>query len=202
MSTKKKPAPGAQKPAMQAGAAKTIDVDPIIAQASQKVPPQLQPMFNKVVLSGMRIMFDKDSHQMMLETLNQPGPMAKRITDGIIQLMYLMWRQSNHTIPPQTIVPAAVVLTLRAFQFLQESRDPQATPQVLGDAMHGVVQGILDRFGATEDKLPALLKNQDPGKDASLQPAAGAAPGAPAAAPGAPGAPAAGGGMLDSVMGG
>lgn len=196
MSTKKKPAPGAQKPA--AGAAKTVDVEPIIAAAGQKMPPQLKPMFDKVVLSGMRIMFDKSSHQMMLDTLDQPGPMAKRLSDGIIQLMYLMWKQSNHTIPPQVIVPAATVLTLRAFQFLQESKDPEATPQVLGDALHTVVQGILDRFGASQDKLPALLKNQDPGKDDSLKPAAGAAPGAPAA--GAPGAPA-GGGMLDQVGG-
>lgn len=190
MSTKKKPAPGAQKPA--AGA---VDIEAIIAQASQKVPPQLKPMFDKVVLSGMRIMFDKQSHGMMVEALDKPGPMAKRISDGVIQLMYLMWKQSNHTIPPQTIVPAAVVLTLRVFQFLQESKDPEATPAVLGDAMHQVVQGILDRFGASEDKLPALLKNQDPGKDDSLRQAAGAAPGAPAAAPGAP----AGGGMLDSL---
>jgi hypothetical protein len=197
MSTKKKPAPGAQKPA--AGAAKTVDVEPIIAAAGQKMPPQLKPMFDKVVLSGMRIMFDKSSHQMMLDTLDQPGPMAKRISDGIIQLMYLMWKQSNHTIPPQVIVPSATVLTLRAFQFLQESKDPEATPQVLGDALHAVVQGILDRFGASEDKLPALLKNQDPGKDDSLRPAAGAMPGAPAA--GAPSAPAAGGGMLDQVGG-
>lgn len=200
MSTKKKPAPGAQKPA--AGAGKPVNVEPIIAEASKKVPAQLKPMFDKVVLSGMRIMFDKSSHQMMLDSLDKPGPMSKRLSDGIIQLMYLMWKQSNHTIPPQTIVPAATVLTLRAFEFLQESKDPEATPQVLGDALHDVVQGILDRFGATQDKLPALLKNKDPGKDDSLRQDAGAAPGAPAAAPGAPAAPAAGGGMLDSVMGG
>lgn len=193
MSTKKKPAPGAQKPA--AGA---VDVDAIIQRASANVPPQLKPMFDKVVLSGMRIMFDQQSHGMMVEALDKPGPMAKRISDGIIQLMYLMWKQSNHTIPPQLMVPAALVLTLRVFQYLQEAKDPQATPQVLGDATHQAVQGILDRFGATEDKLPALLKNPDPGKDDSLRPAAGAAPGAP----GTPAAPAAGGGMLDSVMGG
>lgn len=191
MSTKNKPAPGAQKPA--AGAAKTVDVEPIIAKASQGMPAQLKPMFDKVVLSGMRIMFDKSSHQMMLESLDGPGPMAKKLSDGIIQLMYLMWKQSNHTIPPQTIVPAATVLTLRAFQFMQESKDPEATPQVLGDALHAVVQGILDRFGATQDRLPALLKNQDPGKDDSLRQAPGAAPGAAA--------PAAGGGMLDQVGG-
>jgi hypothetical protein len=194
MSTKKQPAPGAQKKPAAAGA---VNVQPIIDEAGKKVPPQLKPMFDKVVLSGMRIMFDKQSHGMMIEALDKPGPMEKRISDGIIQLMYLMWKQSNHTIPPQTIVPAATVLTLRVFQFLQESKDPQATPAVLGEALHQVVQGILDRFGATQDKLPALLKNQDPGKDDSLKPAAGAAPGAPAA----PGGPAAGGGMLDQVGG-
>lgn len=194
MSTKKQAAAAAAKKAGAAAPkAGPVDVAPIIAKATEKVPPKIRPMFDKVVLSGMRIMFDKSSHSMMLEALDKPGPLAKRMSDGMIQLMYLMWKQSNHTIPPQLIVPAAVVLTLKVFQFLQESKEPEATAQVLGDAMEQTVQGILDRFGATEDKLPELLKGEDPGasivKDMGLKAAPGAAPGAPQ-----------GGGMLDSAM--
>lgn len=190
------PAPAAA-PGADAGA---VDVAPIIADASSKVPPQFKPMFDKVVLSGMRIMFDKSSHGMMTDALDKPGPLAKRLSDGIISLMYLMWRQSNHTIPPQTIIPAALVLTLKAFEFVQLSKDPEATKETLGEATHLAIQGIMDRFGATEDKLPHLLKGTDPGT--SMGP--GNPPGAMPTAPGGkmdPNSPPPGGGMLDNAMG-
>lgn len=137
-----------------------VDVKPIIAKARADIPPQLAEMFDKVVLSGMRIMFDKQSHGMTMEMLDKPGPLAKRIADGIITLIYMLWEKSNKTIPPQLIVPATLVLTLRAFEFLQQSKDPEATTEVLGEAVADAVQGVMDRFGATQDKIPALLKGQ------------------------------------------
>lgn len=149
-----------------------VDVDKIINDARAKIPPQLGDMFDKIVLSGMRVMFDKNSHKMMLDELNKPGPMATRISNGIISLIYILWNKSNHTMPPQLIVPATFVLTLRAFQFLQDSKDPEATPAVLGEAVADSVQGVMDRFGATQDKIPALLRAQQAGQ--------GPAPGAPA----------------------
>lgn len=174
-----------------------VDVDAIINKTRSGIPPQLQTVFDKVVLSGMRIMFDPQSHKMMLDQLNQPGPMDKRISDGIISLMYMLWTKSNHGIPPQLIVPATLVLTLRAFQFLQQSHDPEATPAVMGEAVAQAVQGVMDRFGATEDKLPQLVKGQgaQPGATA---PAAGA--GAPPAAAGAPAADP--DGLMSAAMGG
>jgi hypothetical protein len=162
--------PGAAPAPQQGG---QLDIEAMIQDIRSKIDPKLGDMFDKVVLSGMRIMFDKNSHQMTLDQLNQPGPMATRISNGMISLIYMLWTKSNKTIPPQLIVPATVVLTLRAFQFLQESKDPEATNEVLGEAMAESVQGVMDRFGATPDKI-AALKGQA---------------GAPAGQPGAPAQP-------------
>ena len=178
------PTPAAPPGAQPGGA---LDIESIIATTRAKIPPAQQQMFDKVVLSGMRIMFDKNSHKMMEDQLAQPGPMPQKIATGIISLMYMLWTQSNKTIPPQLIVPATVVLTLRAFQFLQQSKDPEATTQVLGEAMAESVQGIMDRFGATQDRLPALLKAS--GQPGATAPAGGAA------------APAAGAGLLSAAAG-
>jgi hypothetical protein len=162
-----------------------VDVERIIAEARAKIPPQLRAMFDKVVLSGERIMFDKSSYHMTEDMLNQPGPLATRISNGIITLVYMLWDKSNKTIPPQLIVPATLVLTLRAFQFLQESKDPEATSDVLGEAVADAVQGVMDRFGATQDKIPALVKGQQ-GAQPGAQPAQPEAGGLLAAATGAP----------------
>lgn len=164
-----------------------VDVKAAIAEARAKIPAQLQPIFDKVVLSGMRIMFDKSSHEMTLAELDQPGPLAQRIANGIIKLMFMLWQQSNKTIPPQLMIPATLVLTLRAFEFLQLAKDPEATKEVLGQAVELAVTGVLERF-----------KTGNEGEAAAVgQPGQPAAPAAPAGA-----APAGGGGMLGSVMGG
>lgn len=183
-------APVAPAPTSQPGpAGPAIDVEPMIAKAKAGVPANLQPILDKVILSGMRIMFDRSSHQMALAELNKPGPLAQRLTNGMVALMYLLWTQSNKTIPPQLMVPATLILTLRAFQFLQLSKDPEATKQVLGDAVHDSVQGVMDRFGATAAALPSLLKG-------------GQKPGAPpATVPAAPAAPQPQGGMIDAAQG-
>lgn len=192
-------APNTGAPQDQAAAAPgAIDIEALIAHAKEKIPANLAPMLDKIVLSGMRIMFDKDSHKMALAELDKEGPLSQRLSNGMITLMYMLWKQSNQTIPPQLVVPATLILTLRAFQFLQMSQDPEATKEVLGEAVADSVQGVMDRFGATQDAIPSLLKGGAPGPQA----------GAPAAAPGgaAPGGAAPqpqpqGGGMLDATQG-
>lgn len=168
--------PFAPKTAVASAPASQVDVKPMIDKAVAAIPPNLKPIFDKIVLSGMRILFDKSSHEMALAELNKPGPLAQRLSNGMVALMYMLWTQSNKTIPPQLMVPATLVLTLRAFEFLQMSKDPEATKQVLGDAVADAVQGVMDRF-----------------KDAP----SASQPGAPTAPP----APPAGGGMLDSTGG-
>ena len=137
-----------------------INIDDMVAKARAGIPAQMQPMYDKVTLQGMRIIFDARSHQMTIEHLDGEGPMAEKLASGIIAIMYMLWTESNKTIPPQLMVPVTLTLTLRAFQFLQMSQDPEATRETLGEATAGAVQGLMDRFGATADKLPALLKSQ------------------------------------------
>lgn len=152
--------PTAAEPSIpNAGANGQIDIAPIIAKI--QVPPNLKSMFDKMILSGMRIMFDKGSHKMMLEQLDGPGPMTKKLSEGMITLMYMLWTQSNKTLPPNLMIPATVVLTLKAFDFLQKTNDPEATKEVLGEVMHAAVMGVMERFGVTEQQLQqAANKNR------------------------------------------
>lgn len=139
-------------PQQQAADPGAVDVDALIAEANKNIPANMAPIFEKVVLSGMRIMFDKGSHEMMLAELDGPGPLAEKLANGIIKLVYMLWQQSNKTIPPQLMVPATLVLTLRAFQFLQESKDPEATKQVLGQAIELAINGVIERFKGPDEQ--------------------------------------------------
>lgn len=171
-------------PAPARAKAGRIDVAPIIAATDAKIPPNLKDIYDKSILSGMRVMFDKASHKMLLDELEEPGPLATRIANGIIKLVYLLWKQSNYTLPPQIVVPVTLVLTLKAFEFLQQSKDPEATKEVMGEAVADAVQGVMDRFGANQAALPGLLKAQQQGAQGGAQPQPSAPGGMLAAAKG------------------
>lgn len=151
--------------AMQNG---MVDVDAIISKVDANIPKNLKAIYDKSILSGMRIMFDKNSHQMFLDQLEKEGDMAQKMAEGIISLMYMLWTQSNKTLPPQIVVPVTVVLTLRAYDFLQKSGEPGADKAMLGEAVALATTGIMERFGVTEDKLPELVKAQQQPKQGGL----------------------------------
>lgn len=161
-----------------------VDVDKIIA--TMKVPPNLKSIYDKTVLSGLRIMFSKDSFSMFEDQLNKPGNLAQKMSEGIVGLMYMLWDQSNKTLPPQIMIPVGVTLTLKAFDFLQKSKDPEATKQVLGDAVDGTMQGIMRAFGAKEGDMEKVLDKMKTKVDQEFTAPAptGAAPTAPQPAAG------------------
>jgi len=133
-----------------------IDIQPMLDGI--EVPPNLKPMYDKVILSGMRIMFSKGSHQLLVDQLQKEGPLAEKISAGIVALMYMLWTQSNKSIPPQLIIPAATALTLRAFDYVQKTGDPEATKEVLGQAVEGSIDGIMNGFGGNIDTMEQNLQ--------------------------------------------
>lgn len=141
-------------------APQNINVDELVADIDSKIPANLKQIYQKTILSGMRILFDKRSHKMMLDQIDKPGPMDQKLAEGIITLLYMLWQQSNQTLPPQIIVPVTVVMTLRAFEFLQKSGEPEATNEVLGEALAQATTGIMSKFGVDEAQLQGMAQSQ------------------------------------------
>lgn len=135
----------------------------VVDEQGQKKVIALRPIYKTVVLSGMRLMFDKQSHGLFLAELEKPEPMPNKIANGIIGLIYMLWQESNQSLPPQIIVPVSVVLTLRVYdEFLIKSGDPDVTEEVLGEALALVTTGVMAKFGVTEDQLPGMVKGEQP----------------------------------------
>ena len=150
-------APQEAAPAPMQGMEQGGIIDTKQIEAGIEVPPNLKPMYDKIVLSGMRIMFSKESHKLFIDQLQKEGPLAKKIADGITGLMYLMWTESNKSIPPQLIIPATTALTLRAFDYVQQTGDPEATKEVLGQSLEGAIDGVMRGFGGSADTIEQAI---------------------------------------------
>ena len=122
-----------------------------------KMPPELQEAYERVVIAGMKVMFSKESHKVMLKELQREGPMDQRLGKGIAGLMLLLVKESNNTIPPEVIIPAGMKLMMEAVDFMRETDLGQPTNAEIGGGMQIMISTILEKFGVAPDKMEQML---------------------------------------------
>lgn len=133
------------------------DIDTETIKKNIKMPPELQEAYERVVIAGMKLMFSKESHKLMLDELRKEGPLGQKLGMGIAGLMLLLIKESNGTIPPEVIIPAGINLITRAADFIRKSKLEKITNADIGDAMEVMITTILQKFGVEPEKLAQML---------------------------------------------
>jgi len=138
-----------------------------------KMPPDLQKAYDRVVIAGMKVMFSKESHRVMLQEIQRPGPLDQRLGKGIAGLMLMLFKESNGSIPPNVIIPAGVKLLMEAVDFLRDSGLEKPTNADIGNGMEIMISTILEKFGVAPDKMAQML-NQFSNENIPAAPQTGA----------------------------
>ena len=142
-----------------------------------EMPAKDMEAFERVVLAGMKIMYDKSTFQIFQAGMMKEGvPLPQRLATEAAGLMKMLMDKSGGKIPPQIIVPAATMLMMEMGKFMTEAGLAQPTSEEMREAA-----GILLKL------LEALFV-----KGAQQAPAQAAA---------TPAAPQAGGGLLTQPQG-
>jgi hypothetical protein len=125
------------------------------------VPPELQEAYERVVIAGMKVMFDQATHNLMLKELQKGGPLGQRLGMGVAGLLLLLFKESNETMPPQIIIPAGVELLMQAVDFLRKTEMEQVTNKDIGDGIEVMITVVLGKFGVAPDQLEQMLNQYD-----------------------------------------
>ena len=133
------------------------DIDVETIKKNINMPPELQEAYERVVIAGMKVMFSKESHKLMLDELQKEGPLGQKLGMGIAGLMLLLIKESNGTIPPEVIVPAGINLISRAADFIRKSKLEKITNADIGDAMEIMISTILQKFGVEPEQMAQML---------------------------------------------
>lgn len=157
-------------------------------RAGIKVPNHLQVPLQKIELAGKKVMYSKDTHQLVMQAMSGDKPWEEKIATGIADLMAILYKQSNNSMPPQLIVPAAILLMCDAIEFMQQSG--QAPQLDIGTTMEGTIVMTLTKFGVKPDQIKGALEKyakggminaatngRPTGAQQQAQPQPGAAPG-------------------------
>lgn len=147
--------------------------DDLSAEAIQqniKMPPELQEAYERVVIAGMKVMFGKETHRIMLKEMQRGGPVDQRLGQGIAGLMLLLFKESNNTMPPQVIIPAGIELLMQAVDFIRKTGMEKITNQDIGNAMQVMISTVMQKFGVEPAKFEQALNSFDNTKvDAAAQ---------------------------------
>lgn len=153
------------------------------------VPPELQEAYERVVLAGMKIMFSEKGNKLVMDQLDEEGPIADKLGKGVAGLLLMLYKQSNQSLPLEVVIPAGVKLVGEAADFAMRASDQEITKADIGKAMEIMIMVLLQKFGVDPEQFDAMLNQFDdtavdqqmPGAAQEQMPAQAPAPPAPPA---------------------
>lgn len=126
-----------------------------IQQIRQQVmiPKQLTEAAQRIVTAGRKVLFSKETRKMVMDELTRKAPAEERVGKGVSDLMVLLFMQSNKSMPPQLIMPCAILLACDVIEFMMEAGE-----QVdVGGAIERVTIETSSRFGVKPENLKELM---------------------------------------------
>jgi len=176
--------PQAAPASPQQAGADTLN-DPVLKQIEQgiedKIPADKKDAYLAIVVSGMQVMFSKETSKLMDESLDMPGDMVTNVAQGIAKLMILIYNESKNGggegMDVTMGVPAAITLMCQALDYAEASRGVEVTPEMAAECTKQTMKATLKAFGITEDQINQTIQagqqGAPAGQDATAeQPAA------------------------------
>ncbi len=133
------------------------DITPEIIDQNIQVPDDLKEPYQRVVLAGKKIMFDKKSHQKVREVIQGDGPLGVRLGKGIATLMLMLYNESQATMPPAVIIPAGVNLLGEAVDYIRKTKMEEINNNVVAQAIQVFVEAIVQSYGGDTNKMYSLF---------------------------------------------
>lgn len=179
------------------GQTKNPQLQQVEQAVQQKVPPELQSAFQRILTAGLTVMYSDKTRQLLQNQLRSQGNPTIIAGEGVAKLMAILYKQSKGTMPMKAAIPAAQVLLCEGLDFMAKLGLIQISSDTIAQATQEMVAYLLQIFGFSKQKVQQYIQ-------AGMQHSqGGAAPGAPAPQAPAPAqqAPAAGG-IIGSAIGG
>ena len=125
----------------------------VASEMASSIPKNFEEAFSRVVKAGMKVMFSEQTHDLMIDELNQDGELSQRAGEAIAGLMALLFKKSNETMPPEVIIPSGVYLLAQAADFIEKVTGEEVTAEVMAGAIQVMNEKLMERFGVNPAKF-------------------------------------------------
>ena len=120
------------------------------------MPPKMRNAFDRVVLAGQRIMYGKETKQVVEQFLSHDMPVANKLGEGVANLVVMIDNKANGAIPKDVLIPAGTVLLFDAADFLKQTGET-ISAQDIGKAYELMFYGIFEAYGGKPEQVDAVF---------------------------------------------
>jgi hypothetical protein len=123
-------------------------------RSKMKLPPPMQGPYARIVMAGQKIMFSQQMTPQITALMKGQGTLGQKIGNGVTALLAILIDQSNHTLPPQLLIPAGVELCTDFADLLRGS-GVQVADNDTSEGIETMVAAVMQKLGVTPQKLLA-----------------------------------------------
>ncbi|MBT9174203.1 MAG: hypothetical protein DDT21_02614 [Syntrophomonadaceae bacterium] len=128
------------------------------AAIDAKVNPADKEAYNRIVLAGMKVMFSKETHQLLIQGVKEAGDPVAFVTKGIVSLMGILFKESRATMPIGPMIYAGQSLLMEALDFMEQTGLVKINNEIIATATQDYLEQMMD---ALEELMPGLADMMD-----------------------------------------
>jgi len=136
--------------------------DPLLkkieAGIEAKVPPELKKEYLKVIVSGMKIMYDEKTSEQMIKMINEGNDVTGNIARGIALLVGMIYQQSGKKMSIPAGCMAAIVLMTQALEFASKTKGIEITPDLVAECTQKTSRAVMAKFGIGQEQIDMATK--------------------------------------------
>lgn len=106
----------------------------------------LQDKVQKIVMAGMKVMYDPSTSQMLLDGVTAQTPTPQKLAMEVAGVMTIVHRKSANGLPPETVAPAAMMLLFELAQFMKQAGAGDPSKEDIAAAMPLLRQALSSVF--------------------------------------------------------
>jgi hypothetical protein len=126
----------------------------IVAGIEAKLDEQTKVGYQQIVVAGMKLLFSDETHQMMTQKLDEgANDLPAAIVKGTVQLIALLYQESQSKMNVGAAFPAANTLMIYIFEFAEHYTKQTFDKNVIAQATQSLMQQLLELFQISQEDL-------------------------------------------------
>jgi hypothetical protein len=134
-----------------------MDYDAQIQDMEARVPPDMKEAWDRIMVAGMKFLFDEKTNAMVNEYLEGPGDMSTKLGEGTAGLMVTLDKESRGALPKELLIPSGIALMILSVKYMKKSGIANVTPQEYAKAIEIFMYKLLGAYGIQQQQFDAYI---------------------------------------------